>query len=309
MQPGQVLFSRYEDGVRPVTIKADGIFEVGGLGTFSTTKDLLSALTGHPEGRHWSVERYFRLGEYAPTPKRCSARGHLVPKPKRVLVESNVLEILPQVMVRITPGISVPVVTRKLGIDLAKRAHEVRKLLFAGFGRRMFMSGYDPEDVLQEVYKGLLVRNAGKCPYDPAKSSFGHYVHMVISCVLSNYHRKQHRVHEMEQLGLSGSGECEAEPWGKQTDVASNTTVSAKSTLYAEDSLLLEAADAFTDYLCDIPDSHLASQVLPLLLAGVPRQHLAPTLKVSNAAVQRALAHLRKYAPAWKESENALQGI
>lgn len=312
MQPGQVLFSRYEDGVRPVTVLAQG-WAVEGLGEFTTAKDLLAALTGHPAGRHWSVERYFRLGQYKPAPKQY--RGHLVPKPKRALVESNVLDLVPLVMVRSTPDISVPVVVKqvKLGIDLSKRAHEVRKLLFAGFGRRMFLGGYDPEDVLQEVYKGLLVRNAGKCPYDPSKSSFGHYVHMVISCVLSNYHRKQHRVHEMEQVGLtnlcSASEGGGAEDWGHQADVASNTSVPSSPTLYASDSLLLEAADSFTDYLYDIPDSRLATQVLPLLLAGVPRDHLAKTLGTSNAAITRAITHLKKHAHSWKESENVSPDI
>lgn len=80
-----------------------------------------------------------------------------------------------------------------LGIDLSRRGVEVRKLLHAGFGLRMARAGYDPEDVLQEVYRGILVRNRGKCPFDVRRSSFGHYVHMVIECVLSNYHRRESR--------------------------------------------------------------------------------------------------------------------
>jgi DNA-directed RNA polymerase specialized sigma24 family protein len=80
-----------------------------------------------------------------------------------------------------------------LGIDLSRRGVEVRRLLHAGFGIRMARAGYDPEDVLQEVYRGILVRNRGKCPFDVRKSSFGHYVHMVIECVLSNYHRRESR--------------------------------------------------------------------------------------------------------------------
>jgi len=86
-----------------------------------------------------------------------------------------------------------------VGIDLAVRGIEVRKLLYAGFGYRMSRGGYDPEEVLQEVYRGLLVRNRGKCPFDARKSSFGHYVHMVIECVLSNYHRRESRRRASEQ--------------------------------------------------------------------------------------------------------------
>ena len=71
-----------------------------------------------------------------------------------------------------------------LGIDLSVRGHEVRKLMWAGFGHKILRAGYDPEDVLQEVFRGLIARNKGTCPWDARKSSFGHYVHLVIGCVL-----------------------------------------------------------------------------------------------------------------------------
>ncbi len=298
MEAGQVLFSRYEDGlVRPVRVLADGAgWQVEGLGTFNTNKDLLAALTGHPEGRHWSPERYFRL---EPSQTKTRGRGRpRRPKPVSYLAEANVFEVLTLPVV--TPTI---IVKPKLGIDLAKRGHEVRKLLFAGFGRRMFLSGYDPEDVLQEVYKGILVRNQGKCPYDPRKSSFGHYVHMIIACVLSNYHRKQHRIIEMEQLGLRVLLDDASEY--RLGDVASNTTVPAPVTHYAEEAELHETAADFADYLYDIshPDALLATKLLPLLVAGVSRDQLTKHLPgTSNAAINRSLSLLRKSAPSWKDS-------
>jgi DNA-directed RNA polymerase specialized sigma24 family protein len=73
--------------------------------------------------------------------------------------------------------------------------------MYAGFGLRIARAGYDPEEVLQEVYRGILVRNQGKCPFDRRKSSFGHYVHMVIECVLNNYHRKEQRKQRHEVMG------------------------------------------------------------------------------------------------------------
>lgn len=92
----------------------------------------------------------------------------------------------------------------KLGIDLVARGHEVKKLMWAGFGHKILRAGYDPDDVLQEVFRGIVARNHGTCPWDARKSSFGHYVHMVISCVLTNYHRKQQQVRGTEVLGLRG---------------------------------------------------------------------------------------------------------
>lgn len=81
----------------------------------------------------------------------------------------------------------------KLGIDLAVRGIEVRKLFYAAFARGLARDGYDPEDALQEVYRGILARNNGTCPFDARKSSFGHYVHIVTKCVLANWIRKERR--------------------------------------------------------------------------------------------------------------------
>jgi hypothetical protein len=79
-----------------------------------------------------------------------------------------------------------------LGIDLSIRGHEVKKLFYAGgFTGTLNREGIDPDEFLQEVYRGLLARNRGTCPWDHKKSSFGHYVHIVIRCVLSNYLRRE----------------------------------------------------------------------------------------------------------------------
>ncbi len=90
------------------------------------------------------------------------------------------------------------VVQPKAGIDLDKRGKEVAKLFYAGFAKQLISGGFSPEDVLQELYKGILIRNSGKCPFDPSKSSFGHYVHMVANCVISNYCRKHNRYKSAE---------------------------------------------------------------------------------------------------------------
>lgn len=96
-------------------------------------------------------------------------------------------------------------VTGSLGIDLAERGNEVRKLFYAGgFTGTLIKQGIDPEDFLQEVYRGILARDRGSCPWDAKKSSFGHYVHIVIKCVLSNYLRKDRRRTSHEDLTSDG---------------------------------------------------------------------------------------------------------
>jgi DNA-directed RNA polymerase specialized sigma24 family protein len=199
-----------------------------------------------------------------------------------------------------------PASTGPIGIDLEHRSHEVRKLLFAGFGSRMFRSGYDPEDVLQEVYKGLLARNLGRCRFDPSKSSFGHYVHMVISCVLANYHRKNSRRAAHEQVGMYVRGESEdgahadaalaandvpegVPPWSGEATAPEASAGEAQ----AIESLQLRILDAGR------PEGELATQALPLVYMGYSRAEVARELGVEPSKAGRALALIREVARPW----------
>jgi len=329
----RMLFSRYRDGARPVRIVEGGwqVAKDGEPTTFRTAQGLLAELTGHPEGRHWSLDRYFSMGRHAPTVATVGGRV----RADQLIGRANILDLFPLAdppshIVLLEPlappllafrsntpdpAISVPgrvrgtrrtpglVISGPVGIDLVNRSHEVRKLLFAGFGRRIFSAGYDPDDVLQEVYKGLLARNKGKCPWDPNKSSFGHYVYMVCGCVLSNYHRKQRRMRQFEQSGLL----TYLDGVRQYTDAAANTSIPAPEAADLSCYLLNEVADDLVDYMLSLPrgsstDARLAVDVLPYVAgATTPRALIATTLEVSMAAVSRAISFLRKSARAWHQ--------
>ena len=79
---GEVLYSRYNDGARPVRVLDDGweVLREGKLTKFTTAQGLLKELTGHPTGRHWSLERYFGLGAHAP-------------KADKLIGQANVLDL------------------------------------------------------------------------------------------------------------------------------------------------------------------------------------------------------------------------
>ena len=178
------------------------------------------------------------------------------------------------------------------GIDLALRGHEVRKILYKCFGHKMAAGGHDPELVLSEVYKGLLVRNNGKCPWDPAKSSFGHYVYMVCSGVLVNYHQRQRRLQSREQVGLrvvvDGSlrmvnvGDAETSAVSdKKTDLgAIRRTLSDCVTWVAERSGYTPA---------------VVGQVLDLLAAGHKRTAVARQLGVGQALCNKVWYTSREF--------------
>ena len=191
--------------------------------------------------------------------------------------------------------------TPTLGIDLARRGHEVAKLLYAGFGSRLYASGYDPEEVLQEVFKGILTRNRGRSAFDPRKSSFGHYVHLVCSCILSNYHRKVSRTRSKETPltrwanGEEGGDEQDSKPLSADVFGASDQLVQEDFRTY-----LVQWAKAHPQ---GDPASALALEILPLVRTGCERAEIAQRVGTSRVVVSRALSHLRARAAEWVQGQ------
>jgi len=196
-----------------------------------------------------------------------------------------------------------------VGIDLGEqslrsgsryKADEVRRLLWKGFAGRMLSQGYDPEEVLQEIYKGLLVRNGGRCPWDARKSTFGHYVHMVISCVLTNYHRKQVRRIDRDavplEVGRDGEDrDVDVGQWGS-CDIWHGSEVT-------DQTLLVELAGHLDEVADECPEAQLGREILPLVRSGWSRQEIATRTGHRPSFVSKALAWLRRHTAAW-----ALQG-
>ena len=187
-----------------------------------------------------------------------------------------------------------------VGIDLtAKGKHaktlamEVRKLLFAGFAGKMLSQGYDPEDVLQEVYGGLLIRNKGKCPWDRRISTFGHYVHMVTNCVLTNYHRKESKRLDTEPIRTIGED-------GTDTDIGQYGSCKIHDGSEIGHKMALEA---LVKYLNELPEgtaeAQLARQILPLVVQGYKRGEIAREVGEKPSLVSRALAFLRREVALW----------
>jgi hypothetical protein len=185
-----------------------------------------------------------------------------------------------------------------LGIDLARRGHEVRKLVFAGFGAKIARSGYDPEEVLQEVYRGLLARNVGKCPFDVTKSSFGHYVHMVTECILMNYHRKESRRKEIEQTGYMLHRK------GNDDDHMDVAQAAERIYITGNDAVHDETDSPLRDFLSKLADDPLVPMtdeeredvriVLPHILKSLGRREIMALTGLSAARVAQATTIVRE---------------
>jgi hypothetical protein len=193
-------------------------------------------------------------------------------------------------------GIEMDRVDGILGIDLVNRSHEVRKLLFAGFAGKMLSRGYSGEDVLQEIYRGLLVRNKGKCPWDKRKSSFGHYVHMAINCILTNYHRKESKRADRDHLPLTRKGEDGDElddmGWLGHGDIHHGAEVGD-----------MMALKALSVYLSQLPDESIEAEIgrtiLPMVTAGCTRREIVAETGHKESHVSRALAWVRHQVALW----------
>jgi hypothetical protein len=297
--PAQIsqFWSRSEHGSRPVRIIQQGDhrwFEVGrpegsqGCQVYDSARQMLMAFYGHD--LKMTVERYFRFGKY-----QSGEEGGPVPflfgqdaPGSKIAICGGIgdLEIVGDAALTVA----------ELGVDLEGRYIEVRKLLMAGFGSKIRQAGLDPDDVLQEVYKGLLVRNDGRCPFDEDIASFGHYVHMVCRCILDNYLRRTGRWKYREVLGIrvldDGGLKCvdvgeanlpsEAKPGGSEgVDFCVDRL---QTWIRAED---------------PTERGRVAAEVVPLLYAGHTRKAMGVKLGMKPQAVTRIVSHVRGLARRW----------
>jgi len=237
-----------------------------------------------------SFNRYFRRGRFQKQVPKIDTLAMFDP---RITVAT------PTIVVKGSPNLSVAHTPK--GIDLAKRGHEVRKLFYAGYGRRVLKYGYDPEDVLQDVFMGILVRNQGKCPFDPSKSSFGHYVHMVCGCIVSNYRRRYSRLERNEQFGVMSMVDdtmqvCDV----READLAvvEPTCVEAVEATSAQAVLLHEIGNKATGMgLCP----SLAHECFNLMVQGHKKGEIALLTGAAPSVVAKVLRMIRKVAADWRD--------
>jgi len=179
-----------------------------------------------------------------------------------------------------------------VGIDLSSKHKDIKRLMYSGYGKVIQYNGYDPEDVLQEIYRGILARNNGKCPFDEKKSSFGHYVHMVIGCILNNYHRKRNKWKE---------NECKAKGYddeGNYGERDSTEIASVDKGYYDEMSYDRAKEELIRDCTHRVGKDlvQYIRPVLELLSLGHTQTFIGVDLGLSRATVNKIVKKLRESA-------------
>lgn len=202
-----------------------------------------------------------------------------------------------------------PLGGRPRGIDLEERGIEVRKILFARFGRKIVAMGYDPHDVLQEVFKKLLTANQGKHPYDPEKSSFGHYVYMVCDSALRNYRKKEERRSKKLKLGVAVFED------DRRVVLDAGEAVESKHRIQASGDLVhspesgmagIMAIESLQDRIGTGSRRHeLACRIVEAFHEGCTKRELARRLGVTSREIREAFDIVREHAAMWAE-ENGI---
>jgi hypothetical protein len=175
------------------------------------------------------------------------------------------------------------------GVDLEVKYGDVERILFSKFRGKVALltatTDLQREDILQEVYKGLLVRNDGKCPFDPGVAKLGTYVHMVCRCILSNLITK-HVTRSNRELLVD-----ETELTGQAAPEWSRPALSAGSVL-----------SRFDDYLSsrgDSEDLELARRAAPLMFQGYKKRELIRALSCKGKKVDEMVEYLQKAVRDW----------
>lgn len=307
-----ILHSRWEHGAREIK-DLGGRYEIedfdGTLLVLQSKRQLLMHLY---RGRdlHIPFDRYFKLGKYSLVPQIGEPSFDLFPVIR--VTEGEIVVQEPSIQAKNVPkksggyGLQITesdlnqIGDPPLGIDLAKRGHEVAKLMYKGFGAEIGRSGYDHQDVLQEIYRGILSRNNGKCPFDVRKSSFSHYVYMVCRCVIRNIHRAEARRRNRERIGIS-TLRTTGEPWA-DIDVASCDSVMTEAGLGVEDDW--DAIEDFRRWVRCQPrgrtyEGRLACEILPHIYQGLTIKEIAALKELPPYRISRAIRYLKSLRSAW----------
>lgn len=108
-------------------------------------------------------------------------------------------------------------------LDLSTKVLDVRRLAKANPSFRAAVErGYDPDELLQEVWVTVLSRQAGPTPYDPKRASFSKWVWQVTRSAVSHLQERTGNRARHEQTGRRDmeDAETDAALWAQDHEAA-----------------------------------------------------------------------------------------
>lgn len=141
----------------------------------------------------------------------------------------------------------------------------------------------DEEDLLQEVFLGILARNQknGTGKFDPSRSSFSHYVHLVARSKTSQIGKKQTR-------------------WGREIPLEEIREGSFQEPSQEPQALNRSLLEDFQTFLEGKQNPKLI-QVLKGLQMGFSGPELATHLGVQLGEAKRLIKQIKRLASEWTQ--------
>lgn len=96
-----------------------------------------------------------------------------------------------------------------LGLDLRAHWLDIRRLVYSVHGKWCLDQALDPEEVISEVARRILVANQGRSPFDPARKTAAAYIVMQSRSAVSNLLDKRARRAKYEELGKHADISCD----------------------------------------------------------------------------------------------------
>jgi DNA-directed RNA polymerase specialized sigma24 family protein len=270
MESTYILYSRYEDGSLPVQIKEKGEgkrkryeLKIGEF-VYNSVKDFLKQSKSKAATTFFNYFRVntktdmtiYRILEniktYKETCAACNAdNSELVVDDESVTSPSNT------------------------GIDIVKKKKDIEKIFYAYYAKRAVSEGLSVEDLLQEVFKGLLVRNKGKGAWNPSRGSFGSYVHMVAGSVYKNFRKKEIK------RGMK-----------EKAEIPKNYTEnSTEDSDYSNEEMIMSDFKKWIKTKRGMGDSVVS--IVELLSSGKKKKEIAEELGINSTSLHKAIDGLK----------------
>lgn len=262
---GTILYARLRDGGHKIEIDKDSYVQhgPGGPVVHGSARSLLVALTGHPTGRNWTLDRYFRQGRYA--------------RPGRGLqADAKVLK---------SWFGQRPANQTAAGIDLDKRHRDIQRLVIHGFEAQITAAGLEVEDVVSGVMRAVLKRNTGRGRFDESRSSFSHYVYVVTRSVLGHMAKQARRWQREVSSSVSNSDEEGA----SILDRVATVNLDDPETL-----ILLRDASTVAKIQLGTRLSDQVDPALPWILRGSPHKVVAKQLGISEEKARKIVGAVHR---------------
>ena len=165
--------------------------------------------------------------------------------------------------------------TGERGFSIEEKKKDVERIFYAYYAKRAVAEGLSVEDLLQQVFIGLISRNTKSGAWNPSRGSFGNYIHLVIGSVYRNFRKKEISRGMREKL------------YTPQSYTESVTTDSD----FLTDQVLL---DSFRDWIKTKKGmGELAGDITVLLSEGKKKKEIAEELGINTTSLHKMIAGLR----------------